>query len=224
MTTTETAKLLGVSSEAVRKMLKTGRLEQAGVAGRAILIDTDSVHRAHRDGKRSGRLWTQRTAWAALAILSGAEATWLSASELWRLRQRLAVLSAAEVHQLARNRAVVHRYRGGESVKQKLSQALAVTGAGALEDPVLANAFGLAAGAGMLEGYAKAGFAGMHARKLGLREDPVGDILIRELGFVQPLEGGKVPVAAIAVDLMDSIYIRERSAGRSKLEALLNAI
>ncbi|MEG0214239.1 MULTISPECIES: helix-turn-helix domain-containing protein [unclassified Glutamicibacter] len=98
MTTTETAKLLGVSSEAVRKMLKTGRLEQTGVAGRTILIDAESVHRAHREGKRTGRLWTQRTAWAALSLLSGAEVSWLSASELWRLRKRLATLSAEEIH------------------------------------------------------------------------------------------------------------------------------
>lgn len=98
MTTTETAKLLGVSSEAVRKMLKSGRLEQTGVAGRTILIDAESVHRAHREGKRTGRLWTQRTAWAALSLLSGAEVSWLSASELWRLRKRLATLSAEEIH------------------------------------------------------------------------------------------------------------------------------
>lgn len=205
-------------------MLKTGRLEQAGVAGRTILIDAESVQRARRESRRFGRLWAQRTAWAALALLSGAQADWLSASELWRLRRRLKTLSADEVHQLARNRAVVRRFRGGESAKRKLSQVLEVTGAGVLEDPVLANDFRLAAGEGILEGYAKTGFSTKHARKLGLREDPAGDILIRELDFVLPLGGGQAPVAAIAVDLMDSISIRERSAGRAKLEALLDAI
>lgn len=224
MTTTETAKILGVSSEAVRKMLKSRRLEQAGVAGRVILIDADSVHRTHREIKRSGRLWTQRTAWAALSLLSGAEVSWLSASELWRLRKRLAALSVEEIHQLARNRATVHRYRGGASAKQQLSKVLAVTGTGALEDPALANAFGLAAGSDELEGYAKTGFTSKNARKLGLREDPSGDILIRELDFVQAVKSGQVPIAVIAVDLMDSISTRERSAGRAKLEELLNAI
>ncbi|MFK0082993.1 hypothetical protein [Glutamicibacter sp. NPDC090743] len=125
---------------------------------------------------------------------------------------------------MARNRATAHRYRGGESAKQKLSKALADTGAGVLEDPVLANAFGLAAGVDALEGYAMTGFTQKNARKLGLREDLGGDILIREPDFVQPLEGGQVPVAAIAVDLMDSISTREGSAGRAKLEELLNAI
>ncbi|MCW4466312.1 helix-turn-helix domain-containing protein [Glutamicibacter sp. MNS18] len=224
MTTAETAKLLGVSSEAVRKMLKTGRLEQTSVAGRTILIDAGSAHRVHREGKRSGRLWAQRTAWAALSLLSGAEVSWLSASELWRLRKRLASLSAEELHQLARNRATSHRYRGGEAAKQKLSKVVAVTGIGALEDPLLANTFGLASGTGTLEGYARTGFIEKNVRKLGLREDPAGDILIRELDFVQPLVSGHLPIAAIAVDLMDSLSTRERSAGRAKLEELLHAI
>lgn len=224
MTTTEASKLLGVSSEAVRKMLKSGRLERSGVAGRTILIDADSVHRMHREGKRSGRLWTQRTAWAALTLLSGGEVSWLSSSELWRLRKRLRDLSAEEIHQLSRNRADVRRYRGGDSAKQQLSKVLAVSGSGALVDPLLANSFGLAAGAELVEGYAKTGFSGKNARKLGLREGVGGDILIRELDFVQPLEGGRVPVAAIAVDLMDSLSTRERSAGKAKLDELLNAI
>ena len=55
MTTREAAEYLDVTPEAVRKMLKSARLEQVGVAGRTILLDTDSVRRVKRDGKRSGR-------------------------------------------------------------------------------------------------------------------------------------------------------------------------
>lgn len=70
MTTRQAAEILQVTTEAVRKMLKTGRLEQTGVVGRMLLIDVDSVHRIHREGKRAGRLWTEQTAWAALFLLS----------------------------------------------------------------------------------------------------------------------------------------------------------
>lgn len=222
MTTTEAAQYLGASTEAVRKMHKFGRLKRAGIAGRTILIDADSVHRVFGEATRSGRLWTRRTAWAALSLLSGLEVSWLSSSELWRLRKRLSDLSAEEVHQLARNRAVTRRFRGGESAKQKLSKVLATSGVGALSDPLMANSFGLAAGSETSEGYAKTGFIANNALKLGLREEADGDILIRELEFIQPVEDGQVPVAAVAVDLMDSMATRERSAGRIKLEELLN--
>lgn len=224
MTTSEAAKLLGVSAEAVRKMLKVGRLEQVGLAGRNILIGADSVNRVCRESKRAGRLWTQRTAWAALSLLSGAEASWMSASELWRLRKKLATLSSDEIQLLARNRAASRRFRGSESAKEKLSYALAATGARSLKDSELSNEFGLASGADALEGYAKTGFIEEHARKLGLREDPSGDILIREVDFVQSLASGRVPIAAIAVDLMDSLSTRERSAGRAKLDELRDAV
>ena len=223
MTTKEAAGLLEVTTEAVRKMLKNARLEQAGVAGRTILIDADSVHRVKREGKRSGRLWTEQTAWAALFLLSGKKVTWLSSSELWRLRKKLASVSAEEFQQLARNRATSRRFRGSDSAKQMLSKAIALTGTGLLEDPRIANSFGLATGTGALEGYAKTGFIDKNARKLGLREDPTGDILIREFNFVLPLEGGQVPMAAIAADLQDADSTRERSAGRAKLEELLHA-
>lgn len=223
MTTREAAECLKVTTEAVRKMLKNARLEQAGVAGRTILIDAGSVHRVKRDGKRSGRLWTEQTAWAALFLLSGQKVTWLSSSELWRLRKRLASVSAEEFQQLARNRATSRRFRGSDSAKQMLSKAMAVTGTGLLADPRIANSFNLASGAGAFEGYAKAGFIDKNAKKLGLREDPTGDIVIRELNFVLPLNDGHVPTAAIAVDLQDSHSTRERSAGRAKIEELLHA-
>ncbi|HJX78119.1 DNA-binding protein [Glutamicibacter sp.] len=223
MTTREAAEILEVTPEAVRKMLKNARLEQSGVAGRTILLDAASVHRVKREVKRSGRLWTEQTAWAALFLLSGQKVTWLSSSELWRLRKRLASISAEEFQQLVRNRATSRRFRGSESSKAKLSQVLALTGIGVLGDTQVANSFGLAAGAGALEGYAKAGLINKNAKRLGLREDATGDILIRELNFVLPLEDGQVPTAAIAVDLQDALSTRERSAGRAKIEELLHA-
>lgn len=222
MTTSEAATVLNVSAEAVRKMLKSARLEQAGVAGRTILISTDSVYRAKREGKRSGRLWTERTAWAALFILSGQKVTWLSSSELWRLRKKLSNVSAEEFQQLVRNRATSRRFRGSTTSKKQLSKAIGLTGTAPLKDDHIANSFGLAAGPGALEGYARAGFIDANARRLGLREDPTGDILIREFNFALSLESDQVPIAAIAADLQEAISTRERSAGRAKIEELLH--
>lgn len=222
MSTREAAAVLHVTTEAVRKMLKTARLEQAGVVGRTILIEAESVYRVKREGKRSGRLWTEQTAWAALFLLSGQKVSWLSSSELWRLRRKLANISAEEFQQLVRNRATPRRFRGGASSKAQLSAVLGVTGTGALEDHSVASSFGLAAGTDGLEGYARAGFIDKNARRLGLREDTTGDILIREFNFALPLENGHVPIAAIAADLQEAHSTRERSAGRAKIEELLH--
>ncbi|MGP7815468.1 MULTISPECIES: helix-turn-helix domain-containing protein [Glutamicibacter] len=223
MTTRQAAEILDVTAEAVRKMVKTGRLEQTGTVGRMLMIDADSVHRVRREGKRAGRLWTEQTAWAALFLLSGQKVTWLSSSELWRLRKKLASISAEEFQQLVRNRSTPRRFRGSASSKAQLSRAIALTGSGILGDYRIASSFGLAAGTAALEGYAKTGFIDKNARKLGLREDASGDILIRELNFALPLEGGHVPTAAIAADLQDAHSTRERSAGRTKIEELLHA-
>lgn len=88
----------------------------------------------------------------------------------------------------------------------------------------MANAFGLAAGAGLLEGYAPTDFIEQNAQKLGLKQESGNELLSREVNFAQALAGGHVPVAAIAVDLMDSQSTREHTAGRTKLEELLHAI
>lgn len=223
MTTRQAAEVLQVTTEAVRKMLKTGRLEQTGMVGRMLMIDADSVHRVHREGKRAGRLWTEQTAWAAIFLLSGQKVTWLSSSELWRLRKRLASITAEEFQQLVRNRATPRRFRGSASSKAQLAKTIGLTGIGILTDPRIASSFGLAAGSTALEGYAKAGLIDKNARKLGLREDATGDILIREFRFTLPLVDGQVPIAAIAVDLQDAHSTRERSAGRAKIEELLHA-
>ena len=222
MTTREAAAVLDVSTEAVRKMLKAARLQQVGVAGRTILIDAESVHRVKREGKRSGRLWTARTAWAAIFLLSGQKVTWLSSSELWRLRKKIASISAEEFQQLVRSRAAPRRFRGSASSKAQLSEVLGVTGIAILGKHQIANSFGLATGASGLEGYAMAGFIDKNARRLGLKEDASGDILIRELSFVPPLENRQVPIAAIAADLQEASSTRERSAGRAKIEELLH--
>lgn len=203
--------------------MKTGRLEQTGVVGRMLLIDADSVRRVRREGKRAGRLWTEQTAWAAIFLLSGRKVTWLSSSELWRLRKRLASITAEEFQQLVRNRATPRRFRGSTSSKAQLAKTIGLTGTGILKEQSVASSFGLVAGSTALEGYAKAGFIDKNARKLGLREDATGNILIREIRFAPPLEDGQVPIAAIAVDLQDSHSTRERSAGRSKIEELLHA-
>lgn len=221
MTTTQAADRLGVSSEAVRKMLASGRLVDAGTMGRLRLVDSDSVFRCQQSPRRVGRVWSHQTAWAALSILSHEPVDWISSSEIWRLRKRLSTLDAREIPQLARQRAGVRRFRSGEKARTLLGKALALTGSSLLSDSTFASSFGLAAGEGHLDGYAKTGFIDGQVARLGLIEDLHGNIIVRESDLVAAFASGRVPIAAVAVDLCDSGSSRERAAGITKLEELL---
>ena len=60
------------------------------------------------------------------------------------------------------------------------------------------------------------------ADAFGLVEDPDGNAIIHEVDLDEPFADGRAPVAAIAVDLMDSLATRERSAGQRVINELLH--
>ena len=60
------------------------------------------------------------------------------------------------------------------------------------------------------------------ADAFGMVEDPDGNAIIHEVDFAEPFADGRAPVAAIAVDLMDSLATRERSAGQRVINELLH--
>src|SRR3981081_1031786 len=89
MTTREAAERLGITQVSVRKLIHNCQLTAEGTAGRTILVSRSSVERLAATGTRRGRAWTSRIAWAALALLSGRNPTWISPSERSRLKSRL---------------------------------------------------------------------------------------------------------------------------------------
>lgn len=222
VTTREAADRLGISDVAVRKMLRTGRLTGVGTAGRTLLIDPASLQRVADAGKRAGRLWSVKTAWAALCLLSGQETPWISAAEKYRLKTRLGEIRAEDVQLLARNRAAVKRYRATPAAVDRLRPRLMPTAGSAMHDEETAARFGLSGGGGFAEGYATAGDGEKFAAALGMVEDPTGHVVIRETALTEPFNSGRTPLAAVAVDLMDSLSTRERSAGIRVLEELLH--
>src|SRR3989442_1702427 len=110
MTTREAGERLGITQVSIRQLINNGQLSTVGTAGRTILIDRSSVERLAAAGTRRGRSWTAKTAWAALALLSGQNPTWISASEKSRLKSRLRSLDADTVCVLARNKDRTLRY------------------------------------------------------------------------------------------------------------------
>lgn len=80
--------------------------------------------------------------------------------------------------------------------------------------------FGLSGGDGFLDGYVPVGTADEMAAAFHLEESEDGNVTLREIDFEEGLRNG-VPVAAIALDLAESMATREQSAGRRVLRKLL---
>lgn len=223
MTTREAGERLGITQVSIRQLIKSGRLTVAGKAGRTILLDRASVERLASAGTRQGRPWTAKTAWAALALLSGQNPTWISSSEKSRLKTRLRELDAGAVAQLARAKDRTCRYRATTDALVALNDHLIASGASAMRDESTAATFGMTGGTGLAEGYVMTGDARALADAFGMVEDPAGNAIIHEVDLAEPFSGGRAPVAAIAVDLMASLATRENSAGRRVIDGLLHA-
>ena len=223
LSTAEVAERLGITQVSVRQLVASGQLTVTGRVGRSILLDTASVERLSAIGTRRGRAWTAKTAWAALALLSGQNPTWISSSEKSRLKSRLRRLDAAAVCTLARHKDRTFRYRATQEALDRLGHYLIASGAAAMRDESTAETFGMAGGGGIAEGYVMAGDAKALADSLGLVEDQSVNAIIREVELVEPFAEGRAPVAAVAVDLMGSLATRERSAGKRVIEEMLQA-
>jgi excisionase family DNA binding protein len=221
MTTRDASERLGITQVSVRQLINKGQLTSLGTAGRTLLIDRSSVERLAAAGTRRGRAWTAKTAWAALAMLSGQNPTWISSSEKSRLKSRLRELDADAVCILARKKDRTLRYRATPDVLIALSDHLIASGASAMREEATSETFGMAVGGGIAEGYVMAGDAQALADAFGMVEDPDGNAIIHEVDLTEPFTEGHVPVAAVAVDLMGSLATRERSAGQRVINELL---
>lgn len=231
---TAAAAELGVSPRQVARLAHAGELEVTRVVGRAFLLDAASVHRLGQMRRQRGRPWNERVAWAALALLSGQEAQWLSEPERTRLKHRLRRIRAGDVAFFARRRAVTVRMSGWGGIGELVaSDRFTVTGVTAIdEDRDLATQFGLASTMRRgVDGYVGMGDFDALAEDYGLINDREGDVTIRVVSdrnphFCPPHEdtGRRSPIAAVAIDLMDSLDTRERSAGISVLQELINGL
>lgn len=208
----EAARLLGVSPRQVQHLARAGELQ---VVARG-LVDRASVerHLAARQGSRR-RAWSERTAWAAVALLSGRPAKWLGESQRSRLRATLRGLTADELLSRTRDRGRAGWYVGHSSTTTRLRRDIVDTSAGAIM-------LGLAE-ADRLNGYVVAAdLAGITTRH-ALVSAPDGRIVLRattmDLGIVADLAGAGVVLSAL--DLAESLDPRERRVG---LDALADAL
>lgn len=222
MTTHEAGERLGITQASVRQLVGSGQLTVVGKAGRTLLLNRSSVERRAAGGTRRGRAWTPKVAWAALALMSGTNPTWISSSEKSRLKSRLRGMTADDVATLSRNKDRIRRYRVTPDGLTMLLEHLIPGGVSALRDESVAAEFGLTGGSGLAEGYVMEGDADQLAAALGMVEDPEGNAIIHEVAMTEPFADGRAPLASVAVDLMNSLATRERSAGQRVINGLLH--
>ena len=209
----EAAERLGVTSRQVQYLVTQGSLRQIARG----LIDEASVELLlTARGDVRGRVWTEATAWAAIALLSGSPCGWVGPSQQSRLRAQLRDCTATELVARTRNRADATRYLGHPSTAQRLRLDL-------IDTTPTAATLGLAT-TNAVDGYlAKASLAATVTRH-GLVRDDEGPITLRattmDLAVVKELVA--IPVLA-ALDLAESLDVRARRIGLDKLDDVLRS-
>ena len=211
----EAAGLLDVSTRRVEQLAASGELTRAAHG----LIDLASVHQylATRQGSAAARAWSEQTAWAAVALLSGIEVDWLGVVQKSRLRGILRDIDSVGFARRTRNRARVQRYDGHESAGVRLRDDLVVTDSAAL---------GLVAvgGQGGADGYVAATDVDRLVATYALRNDPSGGYVLRVTGFdldtIARMAEASDSLAGL--DAAASLDPRERSEGHRILTATLD--
>lgn len=209
----EAARELGLSDRRIRALIRAGVLAAQHVGGRWLVRRSGVEQRARRGG-RSGRPLGERNAWALVARLSGAEWPELSPWDRSRLKQRLAKRSLLSLADELRDRAAPHLFRGDERVLERLrdDSDLVLSGVNA------AAAYGVDIRApGVVEGYVRRDRLPDLVYRYALRpaEGADANVVLRAVDESVPrARQGVAPVAAVALDLLESPDDRSRRAGR----------
>lgn len=215
LTVSDAAERLGVSTRQVQHLVASGTLRQLARG----VVDESSVDRLVAVcGGSHKRAWSEATAWGSVALLSGATATWMGYSQRSRLKARLRTLTAPELVERARGRAEVARYSGHASTVARLRGELIETASAASE-------LGLA-DTGSVDGYLAASAVIRTVSGHGLSRDEAGRFTLRatsmDLRVVADLADRSIVLTAL--DLAESLDVRERRAGIDALDHALVAL
>lgn len=232
MSVGQAADMLDVSTEAVRKMIRTGRLPVAVMVGKRVRVDRAAVHRLAAAPTRTGRIWSPRMAWGAISILEGREDLRLHPFAASRIESSLSSITPVEFHQLARARATVQRFEWDANVVPHVRASSEPSGVSVPEEKGLSKSLGvnlasLDEGSEAYEGYIYPGAMTMLCSLCNLQPSRTGGITLRVIDFPrtharsQKPFVGSVPDVAIALDLMDLVDTRQYEAGKTFLQRSL---
>lgn len=225
MTSAEASRLLGVSVRQVERLVATGHLTRVDRVGRSLLIDAASVHRMRARGSRRGRPWAAETTRAATDLLAHGRTERLTQSARSRLRSRLRSMTAEDLVQAMSGRAQVRNFRASGSFLDRLRRSVTLTGTAAVDaDRAVAGRFGLAtAQRDTVDGYVDADTARRLTDECQLVDDANGNVTLR---ITDDHPGDRMPAddVTVALDLADSLDVRERSAGLALLRNRLSGL
>lgn len=221
-TTTMASEELGITPAAVRRLVENGRLQATKMAG-TLLFEPASIHRLQRSSRAPGRIWSSKTAWAAMEILNGRQTKLIDQPRRSRLTRQLRSMESTDLHRLARNHSLARRFSAGPRVRSALAGFLAPTGVSSIAEENVADRFGLVGvlDEDRLEGYWTGSVESL-LDQIPLASDESGGVLVRFVDDPELISGTVGSDAVIALDLMDSDDIRERGAGRDTLQRIID--
>jgi hypothetical protein len=210
----EAAERLGVSSRQVQHLVAQGSVRQLA---RGVVDETSVELLLAVRGDSHRRAWSEATAWAAIALLSGAPCEWLGPSQRSRLGARLRTYSATGLVAQTRMRADVTRYVGHPSTTQRLRSEL-------IDTTTAATALGLTAG-NAADGYLAKTALEDTVKRHGLIRNDEGQVTLRattmDLSIISNIAKAS-PVLA-ALDLAESLDSRARRVGLDNLDDALES-
>lgn len=217
LSTADLAAARGVSRRQAQRLIAAGRVDGVQRAGRAYVVEaTASVNTVGR-----GRPWSERTAWAALGMLSGDSLVAVDAPQRRRLRTRMLQLDAEGLASKVRGRVVWQRYRTTASALAIARGHLVLSGASAaasLGVPTVGDDLAT------VWGYCTAEGAQSLVNAYAMAPDRRGNLLLAVPGESLAVDGSVMPAGVVAADLMESTSERDRVVGREWLDEALTSM
>ena len=218
LTVAEAAARLGVTADAVRRLIRANELA-ADRIGRSYVVRLDDVERRADLAPTGGRRLTPAHAWGLLALAAGDPAPWLDRATRYRLRRLLEERGLARLRSRLTARARMARYRAHPSQLAGLRSdpALMLSGVSAASQLKL----GLLAG-DMVDGYVDALDLDKLILGYHLRESRDPNVVLRVVPtFTDARPRPHIaPVSAVVLDLIDDPDPRTREAGERELAKL----
>jgi hypothetical protein len=215
ITTAKAADITSLTQHQVAALARAGEIKSSKL-GNSLLIDSLSLRLYDRDNCGNGRPLNQKTAFAALWLLSGLDVDWLSYHQMRRLKLMLGSADAKTFLWSIRNRSKTKHYRVGDSFHDGIAASLKLTGMSS----ALAQTLGLVDSGHVLEGYCKSEDLPQIEESFFLREGAQSNVAIHVCDFLPKAE--EMPIAVVAADLAASADSREHECGLTKIEELIH--
>ncbi len=209
MTTATAAQRLGVSTRQAQRLAADGVLTRA--AGNVVTTESLARALAHRNASaHHTRAWSEQTAWAALALLSGRDdlARGIGQAQLSRLRARLRDATPESLSSSLRDRAQVRRFDAHSSAVEGARRQV-------IEPCLDGHGGGLTPrSSAVVDGYLDPDATAAMTSALALRP-AVGaaNVVVRVTRYPRVAEVACANNSTAGADLAESVDPRERTEG-----------